>query len=43
MEVEATATAPTAEYGGQTYYFCSDECRQQFEESPQQYATQEAA
>ena len=43
MEVEATATAPTAEYGGRTYYFCSEACRQQFEEAPHQYATKEAA
>ena len=43
MEVEPTATAITSEFGGQTYYFCSEACKQQFDEAPQQYATREAA
>ena len=29
------------EYGGRTYEFCSDDCRQQFEESPAQYLAHE--
>ena len=43
MEVEPTATGLTSVYGGKTYYFCSETCKQQFDHSPQQYATQEAA
>jgi len=26
------------EYGGKTYYFCSDNCRRSFEENPGRYA-----
>lgn len=29
------------EYGGRTYAFCSEDCRQQFEESPAQYLAHE--
>ena len=43
MEVEPGAAAVTTEFGGKTYYFCSETCRRQFEESPSQYATKEAA
>ena len=27
-------------YQGKTYYFCSEECAQQFNENPQRYVTQ---
>ena len=43
MDVEPTATALTSDYGGQTYYFCSETCKQQFDEAPAQYAVKEAA
>jgi len=32
----------TAQYGGQTFYFCSEECKEVFEESPYQYAQRPA-
>jgi Cu+-exporting ATPase len=36
MEVNS-ATAPTATYGGKTYYFCSAEDKAKFEKNPEQY------
>ena len=37
MEVE-TADAPTTTYKGQTYYFCSDDDKEEFLKNPEQYA-----
>ncbi|MFZ5862325.1 MAG: YHS domain-containing protein [Nitrospirota bacterium] len=37
MAVEVTA-AKTSVYRGQTYYFCSNECREKFEATPTSYA-----
>ena len=37
MEVktaEAKAAGRTSEYGGKTYYFCSDSCKREFDEAP---------
>jgi YHS domain-containing protein len=31
------ATAPKAVYKGKTYYFCSGECKQTFDEAPQKW------
>lgn len=36
MTVEVT-TAYSEAVGGQTYYFCSENCRQRFDENPTQY------
>ena len=37
MQVE-TANAPaTAVHGGQRFHFCSDHCREAFEENPDRY------
>jgi membrane fusion protein, copper/silver efflux system len=36
-EKKAVAAGRTAAHNGHTYYFCSDECKQKFEKSPQQY------
>jgi YHS domain-containing protein/multidrug efflux pump subunit AcrA (membrane-fusion protein) len=38
MEMERKASAGSFEYGGVTYYFCSRECEEKFEKTPQQYA-----
>lgn len=27
-----------AQYAGKKYFFCSDECRQEFEEKPEEFA-----
>ncbi len=31
-------TVQKSEHQGQTYYFCSSNCKQQFEQNPQRYA-----
>jgi P-type Cu+ transporter len=38
VEVEEEDAVGFVEYGGQTYFFCSEECREEFEESPEDYA-----
>jgi YHS domain-containing protein len=38
MEVNENDAQFTANHEGKTFYFCSDECKQKFNESPQQYA-----
>ena len=37
MEVDPHRAAATSEYQGQTNYFCSPSCNQQFDQNPQQY------
>jgi YHS domain-containing protein len=40
MEVDqskAKAAGRTAEYKGQTYYFCSDDCKEKFGKEPARY------
>ena len=34
MEVEVTEAAIRSEYRGRTYYFCSENCRKRFVDSP---------
>lgn len=36
-EEEAEVSDLTCEYQGRTFYFCSEECKDQFEENPQQF------
>jgi Cu+-exporting ATPase len=38
MEIDSAAAAGSEEYGGKTYYFCSEGCHQQFVAAPEQYA-----
>lgn len=38
MNVEPSKAAAKAEYGGQTYYFCSETCHKAFTAEPQKYA-----
>jgi YHS domain-containing protein len=40
---EATSKGLTSEYEGQTYYFCAPGCKQQFDQNPQRYVSQETA
>jgi YHS domain-containing protein len=46
IHVEERISPPTdqytAQYGDQTFYFCSEDCKEVFEESPQQYAQRPA-
>ena len=37
-EAKARAVGRTAEHGGHTYFFCSDECVQQFRQAPARFA-----
>ena len=37
MMVSEKEAPARSEHGGQTYYFCSAECRRTFEENPQFY------
>lgn len=32
----------TSQYGSETFYFCSQDCQDQFEEAPEQYARKSA-
>lgn len=38
MDVNEQQAAGKSEYQGQTYYFCSSNCKQQFDQNPQRYA-----
>ncbi len=38
LHVKITDTTPRAEFGGRTYYFCSEECREAFLKDPGKYA-----
>jgi protein SCO1/2 len=37
MKVVAADQSPHGTYGGRTYYFCSDSCRERFEKAPKKY------
>ena len=37
MEVDENAAPATAEYDGETYYFCSEKCREEFMQNPDQF------
>ena len=40
-EQQAASRGLTSDYQGQTYYFCSSQCKQQFDGDPQRYAGQQ--
>jgi YHS domain-containing protein len=37
-EIDEQTAEFKSQYGSQTYYFCSEECKEQFELRPEQYA-----
>ena len=37
MKVDEEATEFTSEYDGTTYYFCSNACKEEFENDPERY------
>jgi Cu+-exporting ATPase len=39
MTVEEGDASDTLDYEGTTYYFCSTDCRQEFEANPADYAS----
>jgi len=38
MEVDVTDGTPRSDYEGTVYYFCSEQCRQQFRADPARFA-----
>jgi YHS domain-containing protein len=40
MSVDEKTAPARAMYQGKTYYFCSNACKEQFEEQPQKYVPQ---
>jgi len=38
MEVNTQDAAGTTQHRGQTYYFCSEDCKKKFDQNPEQYA-----
>lgn len=42
MQVDEQQAVATAQHQGRTFYFCSTDCRQQFQQAPEQYARQSA-
>lgn len=38
MEVEEKTASQKLNYGGRTYYFCSKDCKREFEENPEDYS-----
>lgn len=41
MEITYENAQARSEYNGHTYYFCSLGCKEQFDQNPEQYVTQE--
>jgi Cu+-exporting ATPase len=39
MEIKPDQAAGQSQHGGQTYYFCSNGCKQRFDENPRVYTT----
>jgi Cu+-exporting ATPase len=42
MEVSEEDAAGRSQYQGQTYYFCSQNCKNKFDQNPRQYVKEEA-
>ena len=42
MEVSEKEAEYQSLYGGQQFYFCSDECKETFEEKPEEYVSSAA-
>ena len=37
MELDSSQASAQSQYQGQTYYFCSVECKQKFDANPKQF------
>ena len=37
MEVDEQSAAGRSQYQGESYYFCSEDCKQKFDRNPEQY------
>jgi YHS domain-containing protein len=42
MQVDEKNAAGQSDYQGQTFYFCSENCKEKFDQNPQQYVKQGA-
>jgi P-type Cu+ transporter len=42
MKVDPSKTTHKSEHSGQTYYFCSEHCKQKFDKSPKQFTKKTA-
>jgi YHS domain-containing protein len=40
MQIEESDAAGTSEHHGRTHYFCSTQCKEKFDENPDNYAKQ---
>lgn len=38
MQIDSEAAAAAVDYEGERYYFCSEDCREEFEQAPEDYA-----
>lgn len=43
MDVNEQQAAGRSDYQGRSYYFCSEACKERFDQNPQQYIRQKAA
>lgn len=43
MDVDQQKAADSSDYQGRTYYFCSQSCKERFDQNPQQYVRNQAA
>lgn len=43
MTIESATAAGQAAHDGRTYFFCSDQCQRQFEQSPEKFVGNAAA
>ncbi len=43
MNIERDQAAGQSEFQGETYYFCSEECKHIFDQDPTVYVTEQAA
>jgi Cu+-exporting ATPase len=39
MQIDSSQAPAQSQYQGQTYYFCSVECKQKFDANPKKFAT----
>ena len=42
MQVDEKSAKATSQHNGQNVYFCSDQCKQKFDQNPQQYTRKSA-
>ena len=40
MEVDEQSAAGRSQYRGQTYYFCTESCKDEFDQNPEMYVDQ---